>query len=363
MVTGGHITPAMATIEVLRKQHPDWRIVCVGRKFALEGETVESEEYRLVSDAGLKFLPIIAGRLKREGGVGAWVALGKIPIGFFQAIWYVMTERPDLIVSFGGYVALPVVIAGWMLRVRSVTHEQTRVPGLANKIIAHFSARTCVSFSDGVSGLGDHYLYTGLPLRNSVFTPPAKPTLTLPKEKLPIILIVGGSTGSVSMNERVYAAIPTLIQSYTVIHQVGRLSWEKAVAVRTALRRVAERYVIAPYLSESDYSWALHHAALVVGRSGANTVLEIAAVGKVAVFVPLPWAAGNEQYHNAVYLQNAGSAVIVPQPEFTAERLISSVAQCMKTRELRERAAQKLASTIPRDGAERLARVIEDLIH
>lgn len=362
MITGGHLTPAVSTINVLRRRHPDWDIIFVGRRIALEGTKTLSEEYRLICAMHIPFLPLIAGRLKRDGGIAAFVTLGKVPIGFIQALWYVATRRPSVIVSFGGYVALPVVLSGWIFRIPVVTHEQTRKPGLSNRIIARLAGATCVSFPDGVSGLPCASIYTGLPLRESVFHPPLAPSWKVSKDKGPLLLIVGGSTGSVSINTVMYDALSVLLKTYTVIHQVGRISLPRALEVKRGLKQSSDQYIVMPYLSEADYSWALHHATLIIGRSGANTVMEIAATGKIAIFVPLPWAAENEQYYNALFLKDAGSAEIIAQDVLSPGSLMAVITEMMQDLFDRMRCAKDLATTIPRDGASRFVRVIEDLM-
>lgn len=357
-ITGGHVTPAIATIDAIKKDHPDWSIIFVGRKVSMEGERTLSEEYRLITAKHISFLSLIAGRFKREGGFAALIALAKTPIGFIQSLWYVLTERPDCIVSFGGYVALPVVLSGWLFRIPIVTHEQTRKPGLANRIIARFATRTCISFADGGNGLRGVLIHTGLPLRESVFHPSSSSTIEVPKDKRPIVLIVGGSTGAMSVNAHMYNALPTLLETYTIIHQVGRNSIGYANEVKKNLKKNQNYYVPVPYLSEIEYSWALHNALFIIGRSGANTVMEIAATGKIALFIPLPWSAENEQYFNALYLKEAGTSEILLQKDMTAGTILEAIQNLKNSRVHREKNALRLARQIPRDGASRLAKVI-----
>ncbi len=360
MMTGGHITPAVATIEELREKYPDWEILFVGRKSALEGHITHSEEYRLIRGLGLKFLPIMAGRLKREGGLRAVMGLTKLPVGIFQALWYVGWYKPALVISFGGYIALPVVLAAWTWRVPVITHEQTMRPGLTNRIIAHLAEKICISFPDTVSQFSGnkHIVITGLPVRQHVLRSPKKAPFPI-HPTMPLLLIVGGSTGSTSINEVVFAALPELLRTYTVVHQVGRISERRASDVESNLSPAQrDRYLPVPYLSTDAYSYLLHKAALIIGRSGANTVTEIALCGKVAVFIPLPWAGGNEQYYNAKVLEDAGSAVILEQKNFSGESLIKHVHTIMKELPERNRKAKSFVSRIPHDGVKRFVAVI-----
>lgn len=364
MVTGGHVTPALATIDEIMAQDAHARVVFVGRKHSIEGSDVESEEFRLITQKNIRFLPLVAGRLKREGGIFAIASLLKVPVGFFQAIVYVAKEKPDIIVSFGGYVALPVVVAGWLFRIPIVTHEQTRCPGLANRWISILSRYTCTSFPKNKADIGfaGPVTYTGLPMRADVFFPPARLSFDLPKGNQPLLVIVGGSTGSVSINAVVFEALPAILSVFRVVHQTGRMSQKEAEDAKIRLESLGSRYVPRAYIDAPDYSYVLHHGAIIVGRSGANTVLEIAAIGKPALFIPLPWSGQNEQLHNAELLKTAGSAVILPQHELSAESLVAALTDMRKNLKKYSDAAGQIAPTIPRDGAKRFVSVIESVV-
>ncbi len=283
LVTGGHITPALATIESIRARYPNWKITFVGRKTSIEGSRVHSEEYTLVNALGIPFVSLVAGRIKRDGSLWTLWSLVKIPIGFVQAFFILLTRRPTLVLSFGGYIAVPIVVAAWILQIPVVTHEQTTHVGLANRFIARLATRTCVSFPNTEGLFGKNVVVTGLPMRSKVFVASTKAPFRLPTDK-PMIFITGGSTGSVSVNKIVFSALETLLASYTVVHQVGRISLEQATQIKNALPvALQERYISVPYLDEQSYTWVLDHAALVVGRSGANTVMELAARGAIAL--------------------------------------------------------------------------------
>jgi len=364
MITGGHITPALAVIAELKTMHPGVRSGCAGRKTATEGAHTLSEEYRIIRDMRIPFAALSAGRLKRDGGPRAVTSLLKVPVGFVQALRYVRMYTPDIIVSFGGYVALPVVIAARLFRIPVITHEQTTRPGLANRIISRLSEVTCTGFPPEVlrGGLSGKVIYTGLPIRAGVFAPPKKTDLPVPEDDLPLLLIVGGSTGAVSVNTVVYRALPELVSRYRVIHQVGRPSLSRAREEKRGLTAHADRYIPVPYLPEPEYAWALAHAALIIGRSGANTVTEIAATGKTALFIPLPWASGNEQHYNAKVLADAGSADILLQDTLTDRGLVRAIARMLAESGKHAEAAARIAKTIPRDGAHRFAEVVDTVL-
>lgn len=361
VITGGHITPALAVIEALEDEVS---IVFFGRKYSMEGSRILSIEYRLIVKKGIRFISITTGRLQRYMSWQTIPSLLKIPVGCIQAIWYCRRARPSLIVSFGGYVGLPVAIAGWVCRIPVITHEQTLIAGLTNRIIARIAKRVCVTFPETVG----HFpkgkaVITGLPMREGLFTPPNKSPFALDTKQYPLIYVTGGGTGAQSLNRLLFHVLPALLKRYTIIHQVGDTSLSEAHKIRATLpSEYQDRYIVQSYISVSTLSWVLAHAALVVGRSGANIVMELAALGKVALFVPLPWSAGGEQQENAAWLARHGGAVALIQRELTPQLLKETIEAISKNPESLQKRADAFAGQIPRDGTVRFVRQIEHIL-
>lgn len=355
LITGGHITPAIAVADQLHKILPGAEIVFVGRAMAIEGSSLPSEEGRIVKSRGFRFIPITAGRLTRAITIFSVIGAMRFPFGFLSALQICIMERPAVIVSFGGYVALPVVFAGWLLGIPSVTHEQTMVPGLANRIIGLFAKRICLTFAHSTRVFAaTKTVVTGLPIRKALFAPPKRPPFQLDSKK-PLIFFSGGSTGSQSLNRIIFAAAHRLTKYFTLIHQTGRLDFSRAPKI--------DGYVAVDYLDERDWSWVLWKARLFVGRSGANSVGEIASLGKVAIFVPLPWAAGGEQRENARLLVNAGSAIILEQKNMTPETLLACIEDTFAKIVKFEEYARAFSKTVPRDAARKVAVIIATLVN
>ncbi|MCX6792244.1 MAG: UDP-N-acetylglucosamine--N-acetylmuramyl-(pentapeptide) pyrophosphoryl-undecaprenol N-acetylglucosamine transferase [Candidatus Gottesmanbacteria bacterium] len=358
VITGGHITPALAVIDALKD---DVSIVFIGRKYAMEGSRTPSFEYRLITEKGIKFISITAGRLQRQMTVRTIPSLLKIPVGCIQALWYCSRERPSLIMSFGGYVALPTALAGWLCRIPVITHEQTLVAGLANRIIGRIAARVCVTFPETVGHFPEgKAVYTGLPMREELFTPPKKTPFPVDGEHYPMIYVTGGGTGARSLNRLLFPVLPSLLAHYTIIHQVGDTSLSEAQKIYAVLpNEYKDRYIVESYLSTPTLSWVLSHASLVLGRSGANTVMELAALGKAALFVPLPWSAGGEQQENAAWLVSHGGAVVLTQRTLTPQLLKREIEATWANITILQQRASAFAVKIPRDGTRRLLREIE----
>lgn len=356
LITGGHVTPAIAVIEEIQKKFPDWEIVFVGRKYAMEGEREVSAEHRLISDLGIRFLPLATGRSTSV------ISLLKIPFGFVQAFWYVTQEKPAIIVSFGGYIALPVVIAGWIQRIPSITHEQTRTVGGANYWIAKVAKKVCVSFPDMIDTFPKEKTeFTGLPLRRDLFSVPKKSLFSL-SVRYPLLYVAGGATGSESINTCIFSMLPELLMKYTLVHQTGYSSYLNARERSHLLPKdQLPRYHIFPYISVYDLSWIYHHANLYIGRSGGNTVGELAALGKVAILIPLPWSARNEQEKNAQWLVEAGSAIMLPQRD-VPDQLLQKIEEILSNFATYHQHAQVFAKTMPRNGALRMLSEIQHLL-
>lgn len=355
---GGHVTPALAVIEALKEKHPEYRIAFLGRRRAFEGKRVESLEYKEVQKVGIPFYGITTGRLQRFVSFTGFFSLLKIPVGCIQALVLLLRLRPKLVVSFGGYVALPTCLAAAFLGIPVVTHEQTRVVGLANRIIARLSKRIFVSFAYQLTSIdAKKTVVTGLPLRKSIFSPPEHPSFPLPKEPLPIIYITGGSTGALTMNDKLFPVIGELTNRYRVVHQTGDLSFDKALDLKKRLAH-ADRYVPIRTLVAGDVSWLLKHAVLVIGRSGANTVSEVAVAGPDALFIPLPWSGGSEQYKNAQALEALGRAKICDQENFLKTKFLEDVEALAK----QKRKSVKHDASFVADGAINVVSQIDILL-
>ena len=341
-VTGGHLTPALAVIEEIQTHHPAWDMFFIGRSQAFEGGGSPAQEERLIRALSIPFHPLFTGRQ----GSSLW----KFPIGLFQSFFHLASNRPTVVLSFGGYIALPVAIAAWMLRIPIITHEQTDELGLANRIIARFARRVLLAREIGV------------PIRSTLFHPPVEPSFPI-DATLPLIYITGGSTGATSLNSFVYPNIEKLTRKYCVIHQVGACSNAEALRMKDALPKdLHSRYIVVPYLDTPDVAWMYHHAKLIIGRAGANTVAEVAALGLPALFVPLPWAAGDEQSLNAARLEKIGSAVVLDQRNLTPASFMMHAEKMLRNIHRHQSAALKEAKQVSRSAGSIIVSEIADII-
>lgn len=325
LITGGHLAPALAIIEELKITKPDTEIIFVGRKYALDSEKTISFEYKEITKRKISFIPLQAGRLTRILSIRSLRSFLRIPLGFLRAFFILNEYRPSLILSFGGYLSLPVVFWGYVFRIPIFTHEQTIKPGLANKIIGLFSKKIFIAFDESKKYFSERKtIVTGNPVRKATFIIKKKP-FEIKKDR-PVIYITGGSLGSHSVNEHIKKIIDKLLYCYIVIHQTGGIKeyhdYEDLLKIKNNLPKdLSDRYFLSKYFFEDEIGYIYSLSDLVVGRAGANTFFELINLKKPAVFIPLPWSSGKEQQNHAEIFAKNGTGEIFHQIE-TSEKLL-----------------------------------------
>jgi UDP-N-acetylglucosamine--N-acetylmuramyl-(pentapeptide) pyrophosphoryl-undecaprenol N-acetylglucosamine transferase len=330
LITGGHLSPALALIEELQKTKKEVDIVFVGRKYPLDRERTLSLEYKEINKKNLTFISIEAGRLNRIISFSSLIGIAKIPIGFLQAFFIINKQRPDLIISFGGYLALPIVFWSYMFGIPIFTHEQTIKPGLANKLISFFSKKIFVAFEEVKNNFPKNKTYvSGNPVKPSIFKIKEKPFKII-KDR-PVIYITGGSLGSHSINLHIKKIIIKLLNNYIVIHQVGDTKeyhdYEDLLIIKNQLpEKFKTRYFLVKHFFDDQIGYIYNVADLVISRAGANTFFELLALKKPALFIPLPWSSGREQQHHAEIFTKAGCSEFFHQIE-PSEKLLRLIFQ------------------------------------
>lgn len=369
-VTGGHYTPAAAVIEFLLKRG-DWDIFYIGKKHSFEGDEGLSYEYlELKDDPKIKFLNITAGRLQArfsENILQSVLALLKIPVGFCLSAFWIVKYRPNLVLSFGGYIALPVVIMAWLAGIPVVTHEQTKVFGLANKIIQLFAERICVSFRSTMpKENSDRWIFTGNPIRRKFLAVSntlelSKLTAVKKKVKKPVVYVTGGKQGSHAINEEILKLLPDLASSFVLIIQTGDNrqfdDFSRFNLAKSQLPpELSERVLVSKFFGSDEIGAVFNLADFVVSRSGANVVFDLASVGKPSILIPLPASRHNEQFLNAEELENRGLAKIVKQENIqTLSQEIKNMAMSLSEYQKNRLAGLDL---IVSDSAEKIADIV-----
>ena len=305
--TGGHIFPALAVIESLRKKCPDAEILFIGGLYGPEKELVEK--------AGVAFVGLpVRGFIGR--GLKALSALAAMSTSIGQAMNIVKEFKPHAVMGFGGYAAFASVFAAWLLRCPCGLHEQNAIPGAANRLLGKMVRRICLSWpqpADRISFPPERCLFTGNPIRSGIA---ALADAERNEDAQPCLLVMGGSLGARAINEMVIGMLPELrAAGISLLHQTGKNEFE---SVCEGYRKAGcTEDEIASMVRPFIYDMALAYQGcdLALCRAGATSMAELAATGTPAVFIPYPFATHDHQTGNARAMQEAGGGVLLPQQD------------------------------------------------
>ena len=313
--TGGHVIPAIAVAQELKSRY-DADVLFIG--------TARGMETRTVPAAGFPLELITVGALNRVSLTTRIKTLFDLPRAVAQSAQIIREFRPDVMIGVGGYASGPAMLAGAMLRVPLLAFEPNVIPGIANRLVARMVQAAAVHF-ESTQKYFRNAVVTGVPVRGEFFAIPARSTTDRPT-----LLVFGGSQGAHAINTAVTQALPALVErvpGIQLIHQTGQKDYEEAKAAAASAGIWAE---VSSFID--DMPGAFARADLLICRSGASTVAEVAAAGKPAIFVPLPTAADDHQRHNAETLSKASAAILLPQSELTPDRLAHDIAGLFRDR-------------------------------
>ena len=302
--TGGHIFPGLAVAEALRER--GWRVHWLGAP--------DSMESRLVPPRGFALETIDFGGVRGKGVVTLALLPLRLLRAFWQALQVVRRVKPDVVVGLGGYISFPGGMMGVLAGKPLVLHEQNSVAGMANKVLAGVADRVFTAFPN----VFNKAQWVGNPLRAPFLHQPVPADRFAGRSGPLRLLVVGGSLGAKALNDVVPQALALIPepQRPTVVHQSG----EKQIdALRANYVAAGVHAELTPFIDDTAQAFA--DADLIVCRSGASTVTEIAAVGAAALFVPFPSAVDDHQTTNARFLVDAGAAWLVPQNELSPQQL------------------------------------------
>jgi len=322
--TGGHVYPAIALAEELRRRDPASRILFVGSRAGMEAA--------LVPAAGITFVGLSVRPPRSRAWVRTAISLATGLAGLGESAAVVLRFRPDVIVATGGISAAPPVLVGAALRIPIVVLEGNAFPGRVNRILARFSRVVAVTSSQAASRFpAGRATVTGLPVRRDVYTADRSESARRfgldPGRRT--VLVLGGSQGAARLNEAAAAAVERLAPlGIQVLHQVGA-GWEGPRGSVKIVEIGGIRYVHASYFDSIGPAYAC--ADLVVSRCGATALAEITAAGRPAILVPYRHAAGHHQAQNAAPLVDGGAAVLISDNSLDGTVLARDIASLFGT--------------------------------
>ena len=331
--TAGHVTPNIALLPRLRELQYD--IHYIGSYTGIEKELIEKQQ--------IPYHGISSGKLRRYFSLKNFTDPFRVLKGFSEANHLIKTLKPDVIFSKGGFVSVPVVIAGKRNHVPVIIHESDMTPGLANRISIPSAYRVCCNFPETLKALPeDKAVLTGSPIRQELMTgdPEKARAFCGFKDEKPVILVVGGSLGATAVNQAVRAILPELLKDFQVIHLCGKGKLDTSL-------NTLEGYVQFEYIQdELRHLFAL--SDIVISRAGANAICELLALQKPNLLIPLSASASRgDQILNARSFERQGFSKVLEEETLTNELLLDTVHELYDNRQQYVTAMQQSSQQNP----------------
>ncbi len=317
--TAGHVTPNIALIPYLKQE--GYEIYYIGSKGGMEED--------LIKKCGIPYYGISSGKLRRYFDKKNFSDIFKVIKGIFQAKHLIHKIKPDVVFSKGGFVAVPVVIGAHMNKVNVVCHESDITPGLANKIAMPFAKAVCTTFPEAVKHIKDNKgIYTGTPIRDMLFEGSREKGLKLCdfSGNKPVMLIMGGSQGSVKVNNSIRELLNKLLPKYDIVHLCGKGNVDESLKDRAGYKQF--EYIsdeLPDIFAMSDF---------VVSRAGSNAICEFLALHKPMLLIPLGKnASRGDQILNAQSFKKQGFAEVIDEEKMTKGSLFDAINKVYDNRE------------------------------
>ena len=337
--SGGSATPVLAVAQALRRRDASVEFLYVG--------TRAGPEAALAAAQGIPFAGVEAGKLRRYWDVRNLTDPFRVLAGIAASYALVRRFQPRLAFAAGGFGAVPPMVAARLVGARTLIHQQDVEPGLANQLLVPFAERITVSLASSLAHFPKRRTaVTGNPVREEILS--AEPGVAFTRLELepdaPLVLVTGGGTGALGLNQLVAAAAPRLVERAQVVHLTGR---GRGVPAQTA----SSRYRAIEFLV-NEMPHLLAAATVVVSRAGMGTLTELAALGRPSVIVPMP---GSHQWANAQAFARLGAIEVADQQALTPDSLAARVLSLLADAPRREQLGRALAASMPRDAADRIA--------
>ena len=348
--TGGHIYPALAIIERIKKKNKKCEVLYLG--------TTDRMEKDIVPKRGIPFRGLEIKGLDRKHILNNFSVLKK----FFRAIRdakdIIREFKPDIVIGVGGYITAPVLYAAHKLGIKTMIHEQNSIPGLSNKFLAKFVDTICVSLPGSISYFPKKKtVYTGNPRSEEILNiSKIKKSKYGFKDSKKLVLVVMGSLGSTTMTKKLKSAISEFNnKDYQVLVVTGKAYYDDYKDIE-----VPKNVVLIPYTEELIQ--IMKDTDLMVSRAGASTISEITGIGLPSILVPSPYVTHNHQYLNAKELEDAGACRILEEKDFSADTLCKMIDEVLADKEGYLKMKEASSKFGIRDSLTRIYQEIEKLV-
>ena len=339
--TAGHVTPNLALIPVLLKE--GWNIKYIGTKNGIEKELIEKEN--------IDYYSVSSGKLRRYLSKENITDVFKVVKGVKEATSLIKEIKPDVVFSKGGFVAVPVVLGARLNGVPVIVHESDITPGLANKIAMPFAKNVCTTFPETVGYIkGEKGINTGTPIRSELFRGEREKGLAICgfSGKKPVIMMMGGSLGSVKINNCLRGALKDILREFDLVHICGKGNVDKSLMG-------LQGYKQFEYVSkELPHIFAV--ADMVVSRAGSNSISEFLALKKPSLLIPLSAKASRgDQILNAKSFEKQGFSMVLDEDKMNEKALIQAIYSVYKNK---NSFIDKMSKSGQTDGVEAVMKLI-----
>ena len=310
--TAGHVTPNIALLPALKKA--GYEVSYIG--------SYDGIEKRLIEEQNIPYYGISSGKLRRYFDPKNFSDPFKVVKGLGQSIGLLKKLKPDIVFSKGGFVSVPVVLAARLCKIPAIIHESDITPGLANKLAIPGATKVCCNFPETLKYLpSEKAIYTGSPIRQELLHGNANDALCfckLSEKNKPVLLIIGGSTGSMVINNAIRDALPQLLENYIIIHLCGKNNLD------TSLNNI-EGYLQFEYIGK-ELADLFALSDFVISRAGANAICELLALRKPNILIPLSAVASRgDQILNANSFKASGYSYVLEEENLTTASLLSAI--------------------------------------
>ncbi len=348
--SGGSVAPLLAVAETIKAQKPNVKFLFIGGKNGPEKQMAEA--------AGIDFVVIQSGKLRRYFSISNLFSPILVLAGFISAFKFLKKFKPNAVFGAGSFVQVPVIWAAWLLKIPSVIHQQDIEPSLANKLCEPVASKITVCFekslSDFFDGLGIFYKkskshkveLTGNPFRRGLLKEQATKTSNQFgfNEDMPILLVMGGGTGSSFINRLIKESLPELTKIIQVLHILGE---------RDEIKTSINNYHAARFISDMAAAYSI--ADFVISRAGLSSIAELSALGKVSIIIPMP---KTHQEYNAELLAALKSAIVLNQKNVNKELLVRLIRKLMFDYKLQKMLSKNISKIMPKDSDTKIADII-----
>ena len=349
--TGGSVTPLLAIIHELRTKN--YKLLWIGTRHGIEKKIIKKE--------GIKFKSVFSGKLRRYFSLQNFLDPFLIILGFLKALYIILKWKPNLVISAGGFVSVPIVWAAWLCRVPSLIHQQDSRAGLSNKLMAPFARAITVTFEKSLKDYGDKATWIGNETQCSMINSQCSINDIYKyfkfKKDLPVVFVIGGITGAFGINKIIWSTMPELNKFCQIIHITGNVETLQC----NVSTNIAPLYYKTKIMDKNELSMAYAISDIVVSRAGMGTLTELSHLAKPSIIIPMP---GTHQEDNAKIFKDKNAAIVLNQKELikAPKILIENIKNLINNEKLKNKLSNNIKEVIKKGYNKKMIEIIEEIL-